>query len=136
MRWEMPERSSLPAGSIYLPPEAGRVYEMGAMRAVFKADGVETGDRYCVSEWWLDPHTQGPGAHQHEANDEVFYVLEGTPSMLIGADWVDAPAGSFMLIPHHTHARLREQDRSPRRIAQLLHPRRLRADDAVNREMV
>jgi mannose-6-phosphate isomerase-like protein (cupin superfamily) len=98
----MPERSNLPAGSIYLPPEAGRVYEMGAMRAVFKADGAETSDRYCVSEWWLDPHTQGPGAHQHEENDEVFYVLEGTPSMLIGAAWVDAPPGSFMLIPRRT----------------------------------
>ena len=58
--------------------------------------------RYCVSEWWLEPHTKGPGAHQHEANDEIFYALAGTPSLLIGETWVDAPAGSFMLIPRRT----------------------------------
>jgi mannose-6-phosphate isomerase-like protein (cupin superfamily) len=98
----MSARSSLPAGSIFLPPEKGRTYEMGSMRAVFKADGAETGDRYCVSEWWLEPRTKGPGAHQHEENDEIFYVLDGTPSVLIGEAWVDAPAGSFMLIPRRT----------------------------------
>ena len=47
------------------------------MRAVFKADGAETDDRYSVSEWWMEPRNAGPGAHHHEANDEVFYVLEG-----------------------------------------------------------
>ena len=69
------------------------------MRAVFKADGEETGNRYCVSEWWLDPHKPGPGAHKHDANEEIFYVLEGTPSMLIGEQWIDAPKGSFLRIP-------------------------------------
>ena len=37
--------------AIFLPPGAGRAYDAGPMHAVFKADGVETGDRYCVSEW-------------------------------------------------------------------------------------
>ncbi len=75
---------------------------MGAIRAVFKADGDETGNRYCVSEWWLEPHTKGPGAHLHEANEEVFYVLEGTAAMLVGEQWIDAPKGSFILIPPRT----------------------------------
>ncbi len=98
----MPAQHDLPAGAIFLSPGGGRPYEMGALSAVFKADGAETGDRYCVSEWWLEPHTQGPGAHQHDENDEVFYVLEGTPSVLIGEVWVEASAGSFMLIPCRT----------------------------------
>ena len=34
---------------IFLPPGAGRSYDAGPMHAVFKADGAETGDRYCVS---------------------------------------------------------------------------------------
>jgi mannose-6-phosphate isomerase-like protein (cupin superfamily) len=75
---------------------------MGAIRAVFKADGDETGNRYCASEWWLEPHTKGPGAHLHEANDEVFYVLEGTAAILVGEEWIDAPTGSFILIPPRT----------------------------------
>jgi mannose-6-phosphate isomerase-like protein (cupin superfamily) len=69
---------SLPPGSIVLAPEQGRAYEMGFMRAVFKADGAETDDRYSVSEWWMEPRNTGPGAHHHKDNDEVFYVLEGT----------------------------------------------------------
>jgi mannose-6-phosphate isomerase-like protein (cupin superfamily) len=91
--------ATLPPGAIFLPPDGGRVYEMNTMRAVFKADGDETGDRYCVSEWWLDPHQPGPGAHLHEANDEIFYVLEGRPSMLVGERWIDAPKGSLVRIP-------------------------------------
>lgn len=71
---------------------------MGRIAAVFKADGAETADRYSISEWWLDPHTQGPGAHSHP-EDDVFYVLEGTMSFLVGSKWVDAPQGAFVLVP-------------------------------------
>lgn len=35
----------------------------------------------------------------HEANDEIFYVLEGSPSFLVGDRWVDVEAGSFLMIP-------------------------------------
>ena len=71
---------------------------MGRIAAVFKADGVETADRYSVSEWWLEPHTQGPGAHSHP-EDDVFYVIEGTMSFLVDGKWLDAPKGSFVLVP-------------------------------------
>jgi hypothetical protein len=50
--------------------------------AVFKADGADTAGRYSISEWWLDPHTQGPGAHSHP-EDDVFFVLDGTMSFLV-----------------------------------------------------
>jgi mannose-6-phosphate isomerase-like protein (cupin superfamily) len=94
-----PDSPSMPAGAILLGPDTGRTYALGRMRAVFKADGAETGDRYSISEWWLDPHTTGPGAHLHEANDEVFYVIEGSPSLLVGDDWVTVSRGSFIRIP-------------------------------------
>jgi mannose-6-phosphate isomerase-like protein (cupin superfamily) len=71
---------------------------MGSIVAVFKADGTETANGYSISEWWLEPHTQGPGAHSHE-EDDVFYVLAGTMSFLMGEKWLDAPAGSFVLVP-------------------------------------
>ena len=48
--------------TIVLPPGGGRAYEWGALRGVFKADGAETGDRYCVSEWSVEPASSGPGA--------------------------------------------------------------------------
>jgi mannose-6-phosphate isomerase-like protein (cupin superfamily) len=71
---------------------------MGRISAVFKADGVETDGRYSISEWWLDPHTQGPGAHSHP-EDDVFFVIGGTMSFLVRDAWVDAPTGSFVLVP-------------------------------------
>lgn len=87
---------------IHLPPGAGRGYQAGPMFALFKADGAETGDAYCVSEWWLEAGDQGPGPHSHEANVELFYVLEGTMSVLAGEEWIDAPRGSFLRIPAGT----------------------------------
>lgn len=90
-------RSTERAG-IFLSPGEGRSYPMGRILAVFKADGEETQKGYSISEWWLDPHTQGPGAHSH-AEDDVFYVIEGTMSILIGDRWIDAPKGSFVLAP-------------------------------------
>jgi mannose-6-phosphate isomerase-like protein (cupin superfamily) len=83
---------------VILAPGEGRSYPMGRLSAVFKADGQETQRAYSISEWWLDPHTKGPHAHSHP-DDDVFYVLAGTLSVLVGTEWIEAPAGSFILVP-------------------------------------
>lgn len=83
---------------IVLTPGAGRAYDMGGITAIFKADEAETKNAYSISEWWLEPNTTGPGAHSHP-EDDVFFVLEGTMSILVGDRWVDAPQGSFVLVP-------------------------------------
>jgi mannose-6-phosphate isomerase-like protein (cupin superfamily) len=89
----------LPDGVIVLPAGEGRRYPCGPMQSVFLADGEETGDRYSVSIWWVDPGKPGPGAHSHEANEELFYVIEGTMTFLVGDQRVDATAGTFLRIP-------------------------------------
>jgi mannose-6-phosphate isomerase-like protein (cupin superfamily) len=83
---------------IVLPPGEGRSYPMGRIAAVFKADGSETAGAYSISEWWLEPNTTGPGAHSHP-EDDVFYVIAGTMAILVGDHWVEAPTGSFVLVP-------------------------------------
>lgn len=88
----MSERSK----AILLGPGEGRTYALGAMRAVFKADEAETDAGYSISEWWLEPHTAGPGAHSHAENDDVFYVLEGEMDFLIGDSWTTVKAGGFV----------------------------------------
>ncbi len=93
----MPEESSN-RRAIVLRPGEGRVYPMGRIQAVFKADEGESAGRYAVSEWWLEPKTTGPGAHAHD-EDDVFYVLAGTMSFLVGDAWIDAQAGAFVLVP-------------------------------------
>jgi len=86
---------------IVVGPGTGRSYPMGRMRAVFKADGEETDDAYSVSEWWLEPNTAGPPVHQH-AEDHVFYVIDGTMSLLLDGQWLPAARGSYALIPGGT----------------------------------
>lgn len=88
-----------PVGTIVLPPGAGRHYDCGPMQATFLADGAETDRRYAVSIWRVAPQSPGPGPHSHADNEEVFFVLEGTMTFLIGDQYVDAPAGSFVRIP-------------------------------------
>lgn len=86
---------------IVLRPGEGRTFPMGRLSAVFKADGVESDHRYSISEWWLDPHTKGPGTHQHP-EDDVFFVLGGTMHVMVGSEWTEATAGSFVLVPANT----------------------------------
>ena len=95
----MTDASAPPEGVIFLGPREGRAYPCGPMQAVFKADGPETGARYSVSEWWVEPNRVGVGPHSHEANEELFYVVEGTMTFRVGDREVDAPAGSFLRIP-------------------------------------
>jgi mannose-6-phosphate isomerase-like protein (cupin superfamily) len=87
--------------AVVLRPGAGRSYPMGRISAVFKADEAETADAYSISEWWLEPHTKGPGPHSHP-EDDVFYVIAGTMSVFVGDTWIDAEVGSFVLIPGGT----------------------------------
>ena len=87
-----------PRSALVLQPGQGRSYPMGRIAALFKADGAETAERYSISEWWLEPHTQGPGAHSHP-EDDVFYVIEGVMTFRVGDEWLDAAKGAFVLVP-------------------------------------
>ena len=87
-----------PRKPVILRPGEGRAYPMGRISAVFKADEGETDSRYSVSEWFLEPHTQGPGAHSHP-EDDLFYVIEGVMSLRVGEEWFDCPRGAFVLVP-------------------------------------
>jgi mannose-6-phosphate isomerase-like protein (cupin superfamily) len=86
---------------IVIPPEQGRVYPMGRIRAIFKADTDETDSRYSVSEWWLEPRTRGPGVHQHP-EDHVYFVIAGTLSVCVDGQWSPAAKGTYVVIPGGT----------------------------------
>ncbi|NVD38814.1 cupin domain-containing protein [Ensifer sp. HO-A22] len=88
--------------SIVHGPDGGRRYDMGAIQAVFKADGPETQGRFSISEWWVEARHEGPGAHSHDDNDEIFYVIEGTASILVGDTWHRMEKGSICVIPRGT----------------------------------
>ncbi len=87
---------------LFLQAGEGRTYQCGTMKAVFKADENETANQYSISEWWLEPNSEGPGAHLHENNDEVFYGIEGTTSILVADEWINLEKGAFLRIPSNT----------------------------------
>ena len=89
----------MPNKPVVWGPGEGRQYDMGALQAIFKADQAETQGRFSISEWWLEPRREGPGAHKHDENEEVFYVLEGVASILIADEWRQMPKGSICVIP-------------------------------------
>lgn len=64
---------------IVLAPGAGRAYPMGRIAAVFKADEAETASRYSVSEWWLEPRTQGPGPFEPAMPEIAAWFAEHPP---------------------------------------------------------
>lgn len=87
------------ADTIILGPGEGRHYAMGRLQASFKVDQTRGTRRYTVSEWWCDPGFTGVGAHHHEANDEIFYVIEGRAEILTGDAWHVVERGGFARIP-------------------------------------
>jgi mannose-6-phosphate isomerase-like protein (cupin superfamily) len=95
------EEAAVVRKPLVVAPEQGRVYPMGRMCAIFKADFDESDGRYSVSEWWLEPRTRGPDVHAH-SEDHVFYVIAGTLSVRVNDDWSHATKGTYVVIPGGT----------------------------------
>ena len=75
-------------------------WAMGGAVSVL-ATGEQTGGSYCLLEQTL---SAGPAAppHLHEAADEVFYVLDGTVTFLLGDRVENAGRGALVFIPRGT----------------------------------
>jgi mannose-6-phosphate isomerase-like protein (cupin superfamily) len=48
------------------------------------------------------PHSRGPELHYHKRMTEMFWVVEGVIHIEAGEQSIDAPAGSFALVPPGT----------------------------------
>ncbi|HZG49560.1 MAG TPA: cupin domain-containing protein [Thermoleophilaceae bacterium] len=55
--------------------------------------------RFNLSIITLAPHRDGPELHSHEAEDDAFYVLDGDLTIHGDGGELDAPAGTFVLVP-------------------------------------
>lgn len=80
----------------------GRRYTLGKnddVEVVFRADGDEAGNKYAITEWWMQSGAPGLDAHVHDDNDEVMFVLTGEATILMGEDWKTHGAGSVVIVP-------------------------------------
>jgi mannose-6-phosphate isomerase-like protein (cupin superfamily) len=80
----------------------GRVTAVGPReRHVWKVTGAQTGGRLDVCENVTEPGA-GPPLHIHHANDEAYYVLEGTFRVRLGERTLTVAPGAFVFIPRGT----------------------------------
>ncbi len=84
---------------VILLPGQGERIGAGASTAVIKATAETTGGAFSMSEAMFPPGMKGPPPHAHRSTTDTFYVLEGTLHMTVGEREIDAPAGSYILVP-------------------------------------
>jgi quercetin dioxygenase-like cupin family protein len=87
----------------------------------FKARAEQTGGELTVFENVIAPG-DGPPAHVHEAQDESWYVLEGTLRFKLGEEIRSAPAGSFVFVPRGTVHCFQNVGDGPARILVIFNP--------------
>ncbi len=80
-------------------PGEGERHDAGPAQIVIKATGEDTDGSFFLSESILAPGFAGPPPHRHEKLHDMFYVLEGTLTLLLGEDVRPAGAGSFVCVP-------------------------------------
>ncbi len=96
---------------ILLPGEGERI-GVGNSTAVMKATAETTAGAFSMSEGTFPAGMKGPPQHAHRHTTDTFYVLEGTLHLTVGEREIDAPAGSYILVPPgivHTFANTSDQ---------------------------
>ncbi len=83
---------------VLLPGEGERI-ATGASTTVMKATAETTGGAFSMSEATFPPGMAGPPPHAHRHTTDTFYVLDGTLHLTVGERELDAPAGSYILVP-------------------------------------
>jgi quercetin dioxygenase-like cupin family protein len=92
------------AGSGYtLAPGGGQTIRFLDTLMTVKAGAEETGEAFTLLEWTA-PVGFAPPPHTHHAEDEAFYILEGSMTVTCGDKTWEATAGSFVFLPRNvTH---------------------------------
>ena len=85
--------------AVVLLPGEGESIGAGASIAVMKATAETTGGAFSMSEATIPAGMKGPPPHAHSNTTDTFYVLEGILHVTVGDRELDAPAGSYILVP-------------------------------------
>jgi quercetin dioxygenase-like cupin family protein len=107
---------------ILLGPGEGKTVTLRGDTYTYKAVGRDTGGHYGLVEITAPPGTPGPPPHIHEAEEEAFYVLEGTLQVRLGERTLQAAAGTFALVPRGTVHTFSNTSARPAKLLVLLSP--------------
>ena len=89
-------------GAIVHGPGAGEVHELGPSRLEIKAVSEDTDGKFFLSETTVGAGFPGPPLHMHETLHDMFYVLDGTLSVRLGDETLEAEPGTFVCVPPGT----------------------------------
>ena len=104
---------------LIVAPGEGRPLAGGRNR--IKAGTAETEGRLAIIETVIPPGREIP-AHVHGREDEAWYIIEGLVTFRIAGRTVEAPAGSFVLVPQGTVHAFANTGDVPARFIELFAP--------------
>jgi quercetin dioxygenase-like cupin family protein len=85
---------------LILEADAGEVIGAGGpARAVVKASSDTTSGGFTMTDSTIAPGFPGPPPHWHRETTDSFYVLEGTLTVRLGKDPVEAKPGTYICVP-------------------------------------
>lgn len=76
--------------------------EIEGGRINFLISSNQTEDKVGVYESELEPKTQGAPMHLHRIMDEIFYVIEGELSIVVGEEKIVGRSGEVIFVPKGT----------------------------------
>lgn len=109
-------------GALLHGPGEGERHEVGPAEVVIKATAEDTGGGLFLSEAILPAGMPGPPPHRHERMTDMFYVLEGTLTVLVEDDWRELQAGTFVCAPPGVVHTFRNDSDAPVRFLNLSTP--------------
>jgi mannose-6-phosphate isomerase-like protein (cupin superfamily) len=83
--------------TVHRPGEGERIG--GPTAVTIKATGEATNGSFYLGEVEIAGGFSGPPPHVHDRLHDMFYVLDGTLTMLLGGEFMELPAGSFVCVP-------------------------------------
>jgi mannose-6-phosphate isomerase-like protein (cupin superfamily) len=80
--------------AVIVPPGAG--HRVGNVEFLARTQDTP---RFNLSVITIQPHREGPPVHQHAAEDDSFFLLDGELTFLVDGEEVVAGPGTFVLVP-------------------------------------
>jgi mannose-6-phosphate isomerase-like protein (cupin superfamily) len=93
----MHDQSPSPQSPVLHADEGEAIWFLGTLMQI-KAGGEHTHDAYEVQISTMPPGF-APPPHIHHTQDEMFYILEGTATVMCGDETWDVAPGAFILLP-------------------------------------
>lgn len=103
-------------------PGEGEVHRAGASTITLKATSEDTGGTLSLNETEIEPGFPGPPPHFHETLHDMFYILDGTLTLLVDGAEHQAGPGTFACVPPGTVHTFRNESGAPVRMLNLQTP--------------